>query len=119
MNGFWPLPVEHHQHKLQAVHANIQQSASAQLLLHRARDVQLRGAKVGLYQLHLTYCLLSQQPAHLSMHRETAGPDALTGTEQTVYSGVTPEQQFITTSCMSTVADVLVKHDVTRCFPLT
>lgn len=83
LDGLWPLSVEHHQHKLETVHSNIQQRTAAQLLLHWAGNVELRGAKVGLHQLHIPQSVRCQQPAHLGMHREAAGPDGLRGTEQT------------------------------------
>lgn len=89
LNGRWSFPVEHQQHKLQAVDANVQQRASSQLLPHRAGDVELRGAEVGLDQFHLPHGLLSKQPAHLSVHGETARPDGLKGKEQTTHRNAT------------------------------
>lgn len=72
LNGRRSFPVKH---KLQAVDADVQQHASSQLLPHGAGDVELRGAEVGL--------LLGEQPAHLSVHGDTARPDGLKGKEQT------------------------------------
>lgn len=94
MDGLWSLPVEHHQHKLQSVDPNVQQSASSQLLLHRAGDVKLRGAKRGLHQLYVADGVLSQQPANLPVQWETTGPDGL-GEDRERPSPHSVDRQFL------------------------